>query len=576
MALGALLVAGGAIRLWLMLAQRPALIGYTDSYDYLRSAGGPLFDDLLRPAGYPIFLRIAHWLNDSLSATILLQHGLGLASALLLYLAARRVGVPRWWSLLPAAVVSLGGPQILIEHAPLTEALFVFLESLAIYVSARALGAGRWKWTWALAAGLLVGMLATVRTLGVVLAGALVVWFVLASGGPWRARLLSGVAVVAGSLVVIGAYVIAQHADNGHTGLTRAGAWPLYARVATFADCDKFTPPKGTHALCQDVPEDERPGPNAYLYDVNSPGVLILDGPYSSTSEQRERLSSFTRAVLLHQPLDWLRVAITEDVVRYVSSDRTIRKSGYGLSFDGLQGNLITGPLVPYAAQVIAGWYSTTGQHLNKGRFDAFLSYERATRVVGPFFVVLAMLALAGLIFATGPLRAGAWLFALVALVSILGPPLLLFYEARYAIPAFGPLAAAAAVGGATLTARAREWRLGRLSPASEHQVLRAEREPHQRRLEPAQASQAWERRTGSRCAGSRSPLRASSSPRLAAVSVMASRSNGMRRMTSRVPGFQGLFSQNANSPPGRSASPNVRHGGGRSAGAMWWKTPLQ
>jgi len=45
-----------------------------------------------------------------------------------------------------------------------------------------------------------------------------------------------------------------------------------------------------------------------------------------------------------------------------------------------------------------------------------------------------------------------------------------------------------------------------------------------------------------------RSILRAS-----AGVRVMASRSNGIRLITYRVPGFHGLFSQNANIPPRRN-----------------------
>jgi hypothetical protein len=120
--LGLLLLAGALLRLWLMMSLRPALIGYADSYAYVTSAIGPLFSDPLRPAGYPYFLARVHSLNANLSATILLQHALGLASALLLYLAARRVGLSRWWSLLPAGVLALSGTQILIEHALLTEA----------------------------------------------------------------------------------------------------------------------------------------------------------------------------------------------------------------------------------------------------------------------------------------------------------------------------------------------------------------------------------------------------------------------------------------------------------------------
>jgi len=45
-------------------------------------------------------------------------------------------------------------------------------------------------------------------------------------------------------------------------------------------------------------------------------------------------------------------------------------------------------------------------------------------------------------------------------------------------------------------------------------------------------------------------PARVSSSRARGGVNSLASRSNGMRRMTSRVPGFHGLFSQKAKYPP--------------------------
>jgi hypothetical protein len=449
----ALLLAGGVLRLWLMLSIRPALVGYADSYAYVTSAIGPLFSDTLRPAGYPLFLRGVHSVNANLSATILLQHALGLASALLLYLTGRRVGLGRWWCLLPAGVLALSGPQILIEHTPLTEALFVFLQSSAAYAAVRAVGGH--DWAWALGAGLLAGATATVRTLGLLLVGALVLWFVLTPGASWRRRLLRGGVTAAAALVVLGSYVIAQESETGYTGLTRAGGWNLYGRVGPFADCDRFTPPDGTRVLCEDRPESERPGPNSYIFGPGTPAAASEFGdPFRATQDENDRLSDFARSALLNQPLDWLDHVVTEDLVRYISSDRLVRDAGQGLSFDGLQDLLLTGPVAGATAAAISGWYSTSGQYLNQDRLDAFLSYERGTRVVGPFFVLLALLALGGLMLARGERRRGAWLFTLIALVSILGPPATLFYDARYAIPAFGPLAAAAAVGGSALTDR--------------------------------------------------------------------------------------------------------------------------
>src|SRR5262245_47748647 len=60
------------------------------------------------------------------------------------------------------------------------------------------------------------------------------------------------------------------------------------------------------------------------------------------------------------------------------------------------------------------------------------------------------------------------------------------------------------------------------------------------------------------------------------AVSMTASRSNSSRAITYRVPGFQGLFSQNAKSPPGRRERSTTPTALSRSVGRIWWKTPLQ
>jgi hypothetical protein len=457
----AVLAAGAALRLWLMLSFRPALIGYADSFAYITMAKAEVFSDPMRPAGYSLFLRTLHELNPNLAFTILAQHGLGLASALLLYLAARRLEVPRWWSLLPAAVVALSGPQILIEHAPLTESVFVLLQSGALYCAARA--AGERDWAWALGAGVLAGAGVTVRALGILLVVALALCLALLPSTGWRRRLARAAATLAAALVVVGAYVVAQERETGFTGITQAGSWNLYGRAAPFADCDRFDPPAGTRRLCEDKPEDRRPGPNQYIFDpARSPAIRAFGTPFEATQEESDRVAAFARAALVHQPFDWLDHALTEDLPRYVSSDRSMRH-GAGLSFDGLQDNLISGFQAGETAAVITMYYSTAGEYRNDRRFDAFLDYERATRVTGVLFVILALVAIAGAFAARRDLQRGALLFGVVTLVSILGPPLTLFYDARYAIPAFGPLAAAAAVGGAALT-RLVKLRRGRRS----------------------------------------------------------------------------------------------------------------
>jgi hypothetical protein len=314
---------------------------------------------------------------------------------------------------------------------------------------------------WALAAGALAGASATVRALGVVLVAAIVIFVLATPPAVWWQRLARAGAATAGACVLIGSYMVVQHQEAGFVGLTRAGGWNLYARAATFADCDRFTPPKGTRVVCEDIPEDERTGPNNYLFDyARSPAVLAFGTPFNAKTEDSRKLGDFARQAIIHQPLDWLRQAFTEDLPRYVVSDHRFR-GGQGLSFDDLQESLVSGFQHAETQNLIGTYYSTHGEYLNSGRLDAFRSYERGTRVTGVLFVLLALPALASVL-APRELRRGGLLFGLVALVGILGPPLSLYYDARYAIPAFGPLASTAAVGGAALTERVLRVRAGR------------------------------------------------------------------------------------------------------------------
>src|SRR4051794_3208169 len=104
-ALLALLLAGAALRLLFMLAWEPAFMGWPDAKSSLDVAHGELFGNVLRPAGYPLFLRGLYQIAPSVQLIVAVNHLLGLATAALLYLAVARSGAPRWLGLLPAAVV---------------------------------------------------------------------------------------------------------------------------------------------------------------------------------------------------------------------------------------------------------------------------------------------------------------------------------------------------------------------------------------------------------------------------------------------------------------------------------------
>ena len=223
------------LRLLLLLGWKPALFGWPDAASYIGVSHGDLFGNELRPAGYPIFLKLLYGLSPSLLLVVIVQHLLGLASAVLLYLAVARTGVPRVLGLVPAAVLALGGDGIFLEHAPISESLFIFLVAATLYSAVRSLESDRLLWP--ALAGAMLATAATVRVVALPLVPVLCVWLLAAGPRPLRRRLAVAAVGCVGVAAILGAYFTAEQRAVGHTGLSRNGIWNLYGRVAPFADC---------------------------------------------------------------------------------------------------------------------------------------------------------------------------------------------------------------------------------------------------------------------------------------------------------------------------------------------------
>jgi Dolichyl-phosphate-mannose-protein mannosyltransferase len=458
--LALLLLAGAAMRALFMVAWRPAFMGYPDSLSYVYAARWELFGDPFRTAGYPLFLRVLHDVSPNLSVAIVVQHLLGLLTATLLYLAVRRAGGPAWLGLVPAALVTLGGGQLFLEHAALSEALYGLTAAGALYAAARSIDAA--APVWPAVAGVLAAFSATVRVVSVVLVPVLVLWLLLAHPAPRRRRSVHAGVALASAALVMGGYVLAQEQATGYTGLPRAGVWNTYGRVAPFADCSKFTPPAGTSGLCETRPPSERPEAQAYIFNpVESPAIRSFSSPFFASDEGHRRVAAFTRAVILHQPLDYAE-AVGEGMTAYVAPEN--RQLRLGDSYERFFHHLLFSPETMEDARRWALPYygaDARGYAINEGLVDSLKDYESVTRVQGPLFVILALLSLAGPFAATGRVRSAAILFALVAWALLVAPVAGHWFSARYAVPALGPLAASAAVGGWAFVAAIRRRRVG-------------------------------------------------------------------------------------------------------------------
>lgn len=449
--LGLILLTGLALRLYFIEQWRPALVGFPDTTIYIQDALSGIFNNPLRVGGYSEFLRLMHGIRPHLSFVILVQHLLGLASGLLLFGAVRRAKLSQWVALLPAAVIMLGGSEIFVEHAPLSEALFIFLVDLALYSILRtwynSLG-------WIIIAGIALGLATDVRSIGLILLVVLVVVGMLTSPRSRRTRLMMGLLMLLAAGLPIAWYLRAHEQSQGYGGFTGAGYFDLYARVAPFADCKKFKPPAGTTNLCIHIPRSRRPGHDAWEFTAMSPAVQAFGEPDFTVPKPGEnsKLRAFAEAAILGQPLEYLEY-VGRDLIRiidpsYPSSpygNKGPASVGYGNSPQQLTNYYFNAGDLPYIQHIIAAYYPGDGEIHKSVKF--LIAYEQDTRIEGPFMALLILLALAAPILANARERRAAFFFFSVTIVLLIGPILLSEYDYRFTIPAFGPLAATAGIG---------------------------------------------------------------------------------------------------------------------------------
>ena len=489
----AITLLGGLLRAFFLYRYRPALLGFPDSVVYVIDAHQSLFADPLRVSGYALFLRLLHAISPHLLLVTIVQHGLGLLGGLLLFDSVRRADAPIGLGLIPAAIVILGGSEIMLEHALLTDSLFIFLVNLALWFVVRAWKGSPW---WALGAGLSLGCATIDRTAGLELLPVMLLCLLLAPAStivavrdqksgrrrhrPGALRRLDGLRVryplacwrltalvvgVVGALLVIFPFIHAHKEDTGTWGFASTSYFDLYGRVAPWANCSKFTPPPGTAKLCIHTPVSQRQGTEAWEFLGSSPAVAAYGSPEwfgpPPQKDENTQLRSFAIAAIEGQPFTYLEY-VGRDLLRVVdptfstSPYKAIGNAGYGQTPEGLLNYYFNTSNFADVDAIITGYYQSPG--LLAGNVDILKTWDRDRRIEGPVMVLILILALLAPILARGLPRRFAILCGLVSLVLIVGPILVIDYDWRFMIPVFGPLTAGAAIGGFEV------WR--RMAPA--------------------------------------------------------------------------------------------------------------
>ncbi|MFD0851108.1 hypothetical protein ACFQ07_02675 [Actinomadura adrarensis] len=284
------LLGGVAVR-WTVMLGYPGVLWFTgDSYFYLgralRSSPSPS-----KTLGYSFFLdalEAAH----SLALVAGLQHAMGLAVAVMVYVLLCRAGLPAWLAALFTLPVLYDAYQVQLEHLLMSEALFTFLiaASLALLL---------WRtpaWWMLVAAGLLLGYAVLVRSAGAPLIPVVFVVLLLRRGG-WRHAPLFGAAAA----VPLLAYMAWFHGTHGTYGLTTSDGIYLWGRTAPFAECAEMKPPSHMEGLCL-TPELRAKGeaPGRLIWTSEAPPRVVFGNVVGE--EANRVLREFAIRAMVAQP----------------------------------------------------------------------------------------------------------------------------------------------------------------------------------------------------------------------------------------------------------------------------------
>ncbi len=298
-----LLGAGFALRLLAVVTYRPALF-YIDTIRYLYNSGG---ND---PVGYRLPLRLILAVGN-FDAVAVVQHVLGLAMAVAIYLVLVRRGAARWLAAVAVAPVLLDAYQIQMEQMILPD---VWFEALVVAGIAALLSWGRPSpppVRLIVTGGLILGISATFRQVGEILIVPALLYVIVGSNG-LRATLTRSAALVAAFAVPILAYMAGSYLLVGHFYLSHSGVTTTYGRMAEAADCRTLRLPAIERPLCP-TPKQRAHGPDWLEHSELSPIRRYYTGPLSRQASTL--VGRFNRAVLTQQP-GRVVASYASDVVR--------------------------------------------------------------------------------------------------------------------------------------------------------------------------------------------------------------------------------------------------------------------
>jgi hypothetical protein len=452
---GVALAGAVVVRVLVMLAFRPVMWFGGDSASYL-ATGLRLIPDPSRVGGYALLLWVLRPLH-SFAAVAAAQHLMGLVIGVLIYLLARRYGLPGWAATLAAIPVFFDAYELQLEADAVPDIPFGLLVLIALYLLLRSPGERR-PARVALAAFLL-GVSAIFWPVGLALLAVLLGALAIRRAG----TLAVAAAIIAGAMPVAG-YAGWFGLHEHQFTLTRSDGVYLWSRTMSFANCAVIKPPASERTLCP--PGGPRIAASLYIWEADSP-LLRMPGGRFSVRTNALALSFALRAIAA-QPGGYLTAA-GHDFALSFSWDRPVHPDA-GI-VDRYQFADATTAWVPATMRTPGGGTVAGDQAAYAGGQPAptravqpfaswLVSYQRYVYLPGTLLGVILLGGLGAIIVQCRirgrpgrrfPAGAGlAWAFAVTILLV---PPMIADFDLRYLVPAVPAACLAAALAFAPRSA---------------------------------------------------------------------------------------------------------------------------
>jgi hypothetical protein len=487
--LGLLLAAGVVLRVAAQLGYEPALL-FIDSKKYIfgtqfSTSQWGSYD----PIGYTLLILRPALMFGNLALAVLVQHALGLAMAVALYVLMLRREVTRWLAALAVAPVLLDAYQLNAEQTIMPDVLFeaLVVAGVVLLLWRPVPGLG-----FVILGGLALGTSAPVRQVGEALILPALVYVVVAARR-WRTRVLhAAVLTVSFALPVVG--YMGYSAVILHYGfeLSNMGDAYLYGRTAHAADCATLKIPADERPLCPspqvaatlgvDGLVNARKAPRSLYHPVDVQAGLLIN----TMLMQR----SLAYSVLRQQPM---RVAgdIARDSVKIFALTRNAEQGDTSISRWQFQTSYPYYPpgITPYGRNSASRVFAAAGgggyARVYRPAATALRDYQmHGGYTPGPVYLVTLLAGMAGIATfrrrgkssgrdgqAGNGLPLACLLITGSAIAVLLGADLYEF-SWRYQLPALVTLPIVGALGATAVARRVRDRRQAGLATAIRDELV--------------------------------------------------------------------------------------------------------